>query len=324
MNKKIVYSAAIDIGQTSTKFSLISNQGSIKYFFDMSSEKFFIHLDPFAFLVNQIKSLINNVQSQGLEVSAIGVSSTMDVNAVDGTLRFVNTEQFNKWKIFSLKEFFQNQFRLPIVIENDGIAAAWGEFCVGSGKETRNFINIMIGTGIGGGVILDGNILPDSLGSGSYFGHMSININGDECPLCNHKGCWEMYASGYALEKQAEKILSSTKQDTVLSIKPSVREIIEAAQTGDNLAILLLNDLGYYLGFGLVNLVNIFNPELIILGGGLIHADKFFTKQAIEILNEKRMPLRNKIRVVISKLGAQAALIGVGLMAINECEKDKQ
>ena len=146
--------------------------------------------------------------SEGAVVAGIGLSSTVDVDPVAGRFKFASYAHLEQWSGFAIREYLATTHGLPAWVENDGVAAAWGEYCAGAGRGFGSMVQVMLGTGIGGGAILDGQRLPGSVGTGAYFGHMSIAVDG-LCCVCGQRGCWEMYASGVALERRAAEALTA-------------------------------------------------------------------------------------------------------------------
>ncbi len=310
----------LDIGQTTIKGGVIDSTGAIIIKSEISSFRFDRPVDILTIVGDILKKLQNQAREIGLNVNGAGISSTIDVDSKNGKFRFINIDEFQSLINIPIVDKLSEILEMPVIIENDGIAAAWGEYCAGAGVGYKNIISLTIGTGIGGGVILDGKRLADSVGSASYFGHMCININGPKCPICPGNGCWESYVSGRALEKNAVKLIAEKKPLTTLSPHSSGKDIIAAAKYGDLTAIELLKEFGFYLGVGLVNLLNIFNPEVIILGGGLAMAGDLMLTSAIEIMDKRRIPFRKNVELEISKLGKYSGVVGAALLALNSSD----
>ncbi len=313
MNDHVI---ALDLGQTSIKGGLVARDGSLALTIQTSSQ---LHQRPEALLdelAECVQVLLQAARQQDLSIVGLGLSSTLDVNARSGQIRSSNYSTVDRWIDYPLRDHLASRFHLPTLVENDGISAAWGEYRVGAGKGFRSVLNLTLGTGIGGGAILEDQILPDTLGSASYFGHMSLDVNGPPCS-CGYRGCWELYASGSALEKKAIAAVEEAKRSgrlTVLGPSSTGRAIVEAAKAGDGLALELLSEVSRYLGLGMVNLANLFNPEVIVIGGGLALAGELLLEPAREVLNAHRLPLRERISVCQAVLGAYSGVVGAGLM----------
>lgn len=311
------YAIGLDFGQTTIKGGVVDSLGKIILESEITSFNPSKPENILTRLGDYLKDINNQAQGAGIKISAAGISSTIDVDSSTGKIRFMNKDEFKYLSSISFSTELTKILKLPVIIENDGIAAAWGEFNAGAGVGFKNILSVTLGTGIGGGIIIDGKRFTDSIGSAAYFGHMCIDIHGPKCPVCPNSGCWELYASGQALEKNAADLIARNKPNTILSPNPSGKEIILASQSGDLIANELLNNLGYYLGIGLVNLLNIFNPEIIILGGGLANAGDLILIPALETINKKRMPLREDFEIKLSELGKFSGVVGVGLLALN-------
>ncbi len=304
----------LDLGQTALKAGIVDTQGSLIASDEIESN-FLIHPE---LLPIEISSLIDKLlelsASKGLQIAGIGLSSTIDVDSRSGRFRFIHIDDLKEWEGFSIRDFLHSRTNLPVVVENDGVAAAWGEFSVGAGRGFRNMISITVGTGLGGGIILDGQRLPDSLGSAAYFGHMTINFEGPVCDRCGQRGCWELYASSTALVKRAGSAILNQGIASSLTGAPTGRDIVNAAKAGDPLALELLAEIGWYLGVGISNLVNIFNPEIVILGGGLVHAGDLLLDPVKTSMDTQRMKLRENIELRSAQLGAYSGVIGAALL----------
>jgi glucokinase len=205
------------------------------------------------------------------------------------------------------------EFDRPVVFENDANCAALGERWMGAGKEFRNFVLMTLGTGIGGGIVYD----CDLLGIPAEVGHMSIDSRGSKCPCGNH-GCLELYASARAITGAATKaleqgeasILRDCCKGNIYKIIPE--DIYAAAFDGDNLARGVLKTAGRHLGTGIANLINIMGPDAIILTGGLIGAWDIFIEEAIKEASRRTfIGLFERVRIAPSALGGDdAGVIG--------------
>jgi glucokinase len=308
------YRIGVDLGQTAIKAGIVDDEGNLLN--PLERESRFLTQPELLLpdLISIVNSLIETAISQSIPIVGMGLSSTLDVNTQTGCFRFIKLERLKDFSGFPIASHLASQFGLPVQVENDGIATAWGEFRAGAGKGYQNVLSITVGTGIGGGIILDGQRLSDSVGSAAYFGHMTINFDGPSCEICGQKGCWELYASGRALERQARQALEWGKTPTQLPGEPIGRDIISAAIKGDILASQLLSETGHYLGIGLANLLNIFNPEVVVIGGGLAHAGELLLTPTRETMERLRMPLRPVVDLYPAKLGAFSGVVGAALI----------
>ncbi len=186
---------------------------------------------------------------------------------------------------------------------------------MGAGRGYESLVMVTLGSGVGGGVVLEGERLPDTLGRAAYFGHLCIDQNGLDCP-CGRRGCWEMYVSATALEQRAAEAVAAAWRSTRLEKRPTARQIVAAAQEGDDLAIRLLREHAAYLAVGLTDLANLFAPPLIVIGGGLSLAGELLLAPARQQMNAQRLPIRTEIIVLPSQLPFEAGLLGAALLSL--------
>jgi glucokinase len=196
---------------------------------------------------------------------------------------------------------------LPAAIDNDANCAALAEWTVGAGRGTSDMVMITLGTGIGGGLILDGRLYRGSIGAGAELGSLVVVVDGEECVgWCSGRGHLEAYASGNAVDKVAERLLG-----------PGARtpELVAAARSGDVAAIEALDSAARALGAGIASLVNLLNPELIVVGGGFGEAFDLLIGPIQQVLRRDGLaPARDVVRIVPAELGADAGLIGAALV----------
>ncbi|HEY7707221.1 MAG TPA: ROK family protein [Gaiellaceae bacterium] len=199
------------------------------------------------------------------------------------------------------------RFGLPVGIDNDGNAAAIAEWKLGAGRGASNIVLLTLGTGIGGGLILDGRPFRGSVGAGAELGHMVLDYDGDPCPgNCTGHGHFEKLAAGSEADLFAERRFGPGAD---------AQRLVEAAEGGDEGAIADLAELGRRLGAGIGSLVNIFNPELVIVGGGFSDAGELILGPAREKLAVEGLQLpRETVRVVLAELGPEAGMVGAGLV----------
>jgi glucokinase len=200
------------------------------------------------------------------------------------------------------------RFELPVAIDNDGNAAAIAEWKLGAGAGARDLIMLTLGTGIGGGLILDGKPYRGSMGAGAELGHMVLKYDGPPCiGSCPGRGHFEALASGTAADAVARSVLGEDATG---------HDLVRLAFEGDARATDALAGIGRILGAGLASLVNVFNPEVIVIGGGLGKAGELLLGSAREVVAQEALtPARDLVRIVPAELGAGAGLIGAGLIA---------
>jgi glucokinase len=259
-------------------------------------------------------------------VSAVGIGAPGLADTEAGVL--FTSPNLPGWKNVPLRDILQEKLKKKAFLINDGSAGAIGEHCFGAAKGVAHFIYITISTGIGGGVVVEGKVLNGFKGMAGEIGHMTIS---DEGPLCHcgNRGCWEALASGTALAKEARRRIETGADTTILSFaagdidKVSAQAVYSAAEKGDPLANELILKLGYYLGVGVANLINIFNPEMIVIGGGLSNMGDRLFKPAHKVVEERAFNRAFRtVRFVKAVLGRNSGVLGAAAFALGEMKRD--
>jgi len=234
------------------------------------------------------------------------------------------------WKNVPLREIIEDKMGAKTLLINDANAAALGEMYFGAARGARNFIYITVSTGIGGGIVIDGEVYAGDRGTAGEIGHMTIDTNGSKCN-CGNTGCWETLASGTALAREARKRIKSGAETAILEYaggdidKVNAEAVYRASQQGDALARELIARTGYYLGVGLTNLINIFNPELIIIGGGLSRIGDMLLEPAYKVAEERSYRAAfDSVRFARPALGGDSGVIGAAAYAYRKMEKSKK
>ncbi len=272
---------------------------------------------PEAVIQAILKSAARVLKGAGVtrdKVMAAGIGAAGVSNPETGIL--YASPNLPGWKNVPLRDRVQQETGIDTFLTNDANAAALGEFRYGAGKGVRNLVYITISTGIGGGLIIDGKLYGGATGAAGEIGHMTIDTNG---PLCNcgNRGCWEILASGTALAREAKKRIEEGATTKIAAHSKGRRERItaqavqDAAMEGDRLALELIRKHGYYIGVGLANLINIFNPELIIIGGGLSHMGDMLLRPAMDVVKERAFKASYEaVRLTVAQLGDDAGALG--------------
>jgi glucokinase len=218
-----------------------------------------------------------------------------------------------------LKDELGPRFDLPLTIENDANAAAWGEFRFGVGSEVDHLVFLTLGTGIGGGVIMRGLLLRGAQGSGGELGHVTVCPTGPRC-ACGNRGCLEALASGTAIRRRAREVAIENPGSALgrLATERTVlgEDVTELARAGDEAALSVLEETGRWLGIGLAGFVNVFNPELIAIGGGAAKAGELILRTAREEVRLRaRPPSRDLVEVNSATLGPESGVLGAAALA---------
>jgi len=217
---------------------------------------------------------------------------------------------------FALKSALETKFQRPVLLENDANAAAVGEMWLGAGRGARNIICITLGTGVGGGIIIDGKLLRGSDGSAGEIGHTTVDpFNGPQCK-CGNRGCLEMYASATAIVRMTREALSDYPNSILQGQKIDARTVYEAGKAGDELGLKIYKTMGEYLGVGLANLINVLGPEVIVIGGGVANGlDLFEGPMRAEIAQRTFPSLSRHVKIRPAECGDNAGLLGAAWLA---------
>ncbi len=246
-------------------------------------------------------------------LAGIGVSAPGPIDTVSGVAGDIPT--LTGFAGFPLKAELRERLGFPVLLENDGIAAAIGEWRFGAGKGRENLVYVTVSTGIGGGVIADGRVLRGRKGMAAHVGHMSVMPEGALCP-CGNYGCFEAYGSGTAFARRArERALSCA--GTSLGAEGAVidsRAVFAAARAGDALASRLVDEEAEILGRGFVSLIHIFSPDLVIMGGGLSDEFERLRPGIQDYIARWAMPGFKDIAVTPAALGQNSGLIGAAAL----------
>jgi glucokinase len=255
-------------------------------------------------------------------VASVGVSAAGFVSSDRKTM--LATPNIADWNGVDLDHQLTALIGLPVVIENDANAAAWGEAKFGAGKNQDHMMMLTVGTGIGGGIVVNGALYRGAFGIAAEFGHMRVVPDGHICG-CGARGCFEQYASGNALLRHAREAINASPEvarnllsrgdGTVAGL--TGQAITEAARDGDPVALAAFNTTGQWLGAGIASLAVLLDPACVVIGGGVIDAGEILLKPTRESL-ERNMPFAGKHpypEIIAAQLGNEAGLVGVADLA---------
>ena len=305
----------LDIGGTTIRGGVIDGDGVIlaKGRRDTPAH------DPAA-IVQQAANLIREL-SVGHTIGAVGVACAAYINR-SGSLVFFSPNL--AWRDEPLKERLESATHLRVTVENDANAAAWGEFRFGAATAVDDVVMVTVGTGIGGGIVVNGVLMRGAFGVAAELGHMRMVPDGLRCG-CGNRGCWEQYASGSALVREARELVASgtphaARLGELCAGDPAVLsgpDVTKAATEGDPAAVELLADLGRWIGEGAASVAAILDPELIVLGGGVSEAGALLMDPALAAFR-RQLPgrgYRPEARFALASLGNDAGMIGAADLA---------
>jgi glucokinase len=219
-----------------------------------------------------------------------------------------------------LKEELGRRTGLRVTVENDANAAAWSEFRFGAGQDVDNLVFVTLGTGVGGGIISHGVLLRGARGMGGELGHMTIQPDGPRCG-CGNRGCLEALASGKAIGRRAREVASEQPDSALgrLARAPLGEDVLDLARKGDGIALEVLWEAGTWLGIGLATFVNVFDPEVIAMGGGVSEAGDLVLEPARRELRLRSCsPARDLVEIRGATLGAKSGMLGAAALARGE------
>lgn len=252
------------------------------------------------------------------EISSIGIGSPGMVDAENGVIIYANNLNF---KNAPIAKTFQQFFDKPVYLENDANAAAYGEFVSGAGTKYKDLVAITLGTGVGAGIIVNNQIIGGSFGAGGELGHVVIRVDGNPC-TCGRFGCWESYSSATALIRDAKEAAGNHPNSILNELvggdlsKMSAKIPFDAAQAGDEVAQGVIDTYIKYLAIGLVNVINMTQPQIIVLGGGVSAQKENLLKPLKErMVSEIYGGTENfKTEIKIAELGNDAGIIGAAML----------
>ncbi len=266
-------------------------------------------------LCRAIGDIMNNNSLEPSQLDGIGIACAGGIDTGRGVV-VTPSPNVPGWVNVPLAEIVKKKSGVNTFIINDASAAALGEHRFGAGRGVKNLVLFTLGTGIGGGIIADGKVYLGASGGAGELGHTTIDAGGPECG-CGNTGCLEMLASGRAVARDAVRRLKKGEKSTLLDMvngeieKITAEHVGEAACNGDSLAVAVLEQAAYYLGIGMVNAVNIFNPEMIVLGGGMAELGDIFIGPGRRMVDERTFSINARaVRIVRAQLGNEAGVYG--------------
>jgi len=309
------YSIGIDIGGTNITVALVTKKGKI-----VRKDKFPTRpKEGKTKTVNRVLKALDGIMKrlQSNSIEGIGIGVAGDIDQKRGIVRF-SPNLF--WKNVPIVRLIKKKFNLRVVVDNDANAAAWGAYILEAGRKAKNLLCVTLGTGVGGGLILNGKIYHGASGSAGEIGHMTLNAQGERC-RCGNYGCLETYiGSSYIVKKAVTEIRkgekSLIKKMVGGNLKSVTSETIQvAALKGDKLARRIWKEAGEYLGIALSGVINLLNPEVIVFGGGMAKAGELIFKPMKAEIGKRtfRTPFE-KVKFACTKFGEDLGVIGAALL----------
>ena len=313
-DKKLIFAA--DLGGTHLRAATIDGKGNIQFRFKQNTPQ----VKDANAIVDAIVAAVRDAEKQGgagEEISAVSLVVPGTVNVEEGAV--VTAPNLPCLDGFRLGAALTEQLHLPAILENDANAAAVGEMWQGAAVGCKTIICVTLGTGVGGGIILDGKLWRGMDGAAAEIGHMCVDPFGGVACTCGSRGCLEVFASATAIVRMTREA-SPRYPDSILQGKDdrTAAMIFEAGKQGDELALEIFRRMGVYLGIGLANLINILNPEMIVIGGGVVNGWDLFAKHMHQQVEERAFPLlAARVKIERAKCGDDAGLLGAARLALS-------
>jgi glucokinase len=309
----------VDLGGTNIKFGIVSDKGEVSYKGGLSAGAELGRRT----ILNNINRGINQAlavaDSRKMVIRGIGAGSPGTVNLKTGIIEG-SCPNIPQMVGVNLKRWLSKSFALPVRVDNDANLMALAESRFGAAKGFSDALCLTIGTGIGGGIILNGKLFHGSSFAAAEFGHMTICHNGRKCN-CGGIGCLEMYASASAMVKDAKKFLKRDRKSIIFKLvegdlsKLTTEVLFQAEKKGDNLAKAVINQACAYLGAGIASAVNLFNPQVVVIGGGVSHGGAGFIRRIEKEVKHRAFPSATRnLKIVKAKLGNDAGFIGAAIL----------
>lgn len=318
-NKKVI---GIDLGGTTAKFGIINLEGEIQTKWSIQTD---ISDEGRLIIPNVIESINSKLELFDLNADdfvGIGMGTPGTVNREDGTV--IGAFNLNWKTLQDLKGPIESETGIPFYIDNDANVAALGEQWSGAGNNEPDVVFITLGTGVGGGLISDGNLLHGAIDAAGEIGHLTVEPDGYLC-TCGKKGCLEQYASATGVVRIARDMAGKYAGDSKLKLEIDdgqslgSKRIFDLAKAGDDLALAVVDHFAYYLGSALGSVANLLNPSTIVLGGGVSKAGDFLVEKVKkEIKPFLFETIRDVTKIKLAELGNDAGIIGAASLVLNE------
>ena len=313
----MTFSIGVDVGGTKILAGLVDDSGNV-----VSTARRPTPRNDATEVLNVVSDVVRELGApQGGSVVGVGLGVAGPVDASRATVFFAPNLG---WSQVPVRAILEARVGMPVVVENDGNAAAWGEFRFGAGADVDELTVVTVGTGIGGGIIINGDLLRGAHGAAGEIGHMNVVVNGRACG-CGRGGCWEQYASGNALVREARALAAERRGEAalLLGLGDGTPEgvqglhVTQAARAGDPVAMEAFRVIGTWLGRGLADLCAILDPGTFVIGGGVSEAGDLLLASARQTLLDKLSGNQQRpapeVRPAI--LGNNAGLIGAAELA---------
>lgn len=313
------YRIGVDVGGTNVKVALVDKAGSIVFTDTVPTRAEMGYEYTISNMIKAISDVMKEAKVTKDAVEGIGFGFPGQIDCDNGIVRLA--PNIPGWVNIPIADIVSKEFGVPVKVDNDVRCAALAELNYGAGKGAQNLICITVGTGIGSGLIVNGKLVRGASNAAGELGHIKLQMeNGPLCG-CGDHGCLEAFASGPAIVAMAEEYIKggkSTKYRELAKNEITPYYVCEAAKQGDVVAKKIFEIIGTYIGIGLSSVVNLLNPEKIVIGGGVADAGDLLFNPIKEALVKRAMPIQGAaVQVVHAELGNTAGVIGASLLLEN-------
>lgn len=311
------YRIGVDVGGTNVKIALVDFDGKIIYSNTVPTRAEMGYEAGVNNIKQAIKELMSETGESAKTIEAIGFGLPGQIDYKEGIVK--NLPNIPGWINIPLAKIIEDEFSIPTRLDNDVRCAALGELNFGAGKGCENLICITVGTGIGSGIVLNGRLVRGASNAAGEIGHIKMDMTGGPLCGCGDYGCFEAYASGPAIVTMAKEYISGGKSAKYKEmatdgiITPYI--VAQAALQGDAVSIQIFKQMGKIIGTGLASVINLLNPEKIIIGGGVADAGSILLDPIKATITDRAMPIQaNAVQVVPAQLANTAGVIGASLL----------
>ncbi len=313
------YRIGVDVGGTNVKVALVDKAGSIVFTDTVPTRAEMGYEYTISNMIKAISDVMKEAKVSKDAIEGIGFGFPGQIDCDNGIVRLA--PNIPGWVNIPIADIVSKEFGVPVKVDNDVRCAALAELNYGAGKGSQNLICITVGTGIGSGLIVNGKLVRGASNAAGELGHIKLQMDNGPLCGCGDHGCLEAFASGPAIVAMAEEYIKggkSTKYRELAKNEITPYYVCEAAKQGDVVAKKIFEIIGTYIGIGLSSVVNLLNPEKIVIGGGVADAGEFLFGPIKEALVKRAMPIQGAaVQVVHAELGNTAGVIGASLLLEN-------
>ena len=307
------YCLGVDVGGTTVKMGLFQTDSALIDKWEIPTRKDLPEDVILSDIADAIREKLTQHQVAKEDVVGIGVGVPAAVTGEGFVKQVANLG----WKEKDVKQELEALTGIEVKVANDANVAALGEMWKGGGEGYSSLVMVTLGTGVGGGIILNGQILTGTNGGGGEIGHILANRNETECCGCGKKGCLEQYASATGIARLAKNILAENTKETMLNLEDvSAKTVFDAVKAGDEVAIEVAEQFGAYLGYALADLGAVLDPEIFVIGGGVSKAGEILFTYVKKYYEERTFFTCKDVKFALAKLGNDAGIYGAAKLVI--------